>query len=186
MAATAAIVAANRRKHEAAEAEKLADGTPRTLKEEIEEQKKPKKKKKKVEIAPTLPYQKEMFDFYQGEKVQIFVAVRGSRAAASRHSGPLSCSPGICTTHHATRSTRWTLTTAAPPHAAPRPNGCSCLSLQTSFSWSRRRSTTLFLTMCGRDLRPPLPPLSATPLLSTTSCTLPRFFTPTRATPAHP
>lgn len=83
MAATAAAVVAQRRRHEAAEAAaNLAEGkegTPRARPLS------PKKKPKKVEMKPTLPYQQEVFDFYQNEKIQIFVAVRGPRAAASRY-----------------------------------------------------------------------------------------------------
>tara|TARA_B100000795_G_scaffold175883_1_gene132901 strand:+ start:543 stop:809 length:267 start_codon:yes stop_codon:yes gene_type:complete len=83
MAATAAAVVAQRRRHEAAEAAaNLAEGkegTPRARPLS------PKKKPKKVEMQPTLPYQQEVFDFYQNEKIQIFVAVRGPRAAASRY-----------------------------------------------------------------------------------------------------
>ena len=83
MAATAAAVVAQRRRHEAAEAAaNLAEGkegTPRARPLS------PKKKPKKVEMKPTLPYQQEVYDFYQNEKIQIFVAVRGPRAAASRY-----------------------------------------------------------------------------------------------------
>ena len=98
MAATAAAVVAQRRRHEAAERaaeeHEAQGGTPRAA---MMSPKKVPKKPKKVEIKPPLPYQQEVFDFYQNEKIQIFVAVRGPRAAASRHNCPLSRSPGIRT-----------------------------------------------------------------------------------------
>ena len=53
-----------------------ADGTPRTLKDEMK-QKQPKKPKK-PEAPPSkwLPKQEAVYNFYQDEKIQIFVAVR--------------------------------------------------------------------------------------------------------------
>ena len=101
MAATAAAVVAQRRRHEAAEAAaNLAEGkegTPRARPLS------PKKKTKKVEMKPTLPYQQEVFDFYQNEKIQIFVAVRGPRRHLDTHNCPLSRWPGIRTIVPSTR-----------------------------------------------------------------------------------
>ena len=98
MAATAAAVVAQRRRHEAAEAAaNLAEGKDGTPRQQPLSPKKVPRKPKKVETKPLLPYQQEVFDFYQNEKIQIFVAVRGPRAAASRHNCPLSRSPGIRT-----------------------------------------------------------------------------------------
>ena len=93
MAATAAAVVAQRRRHEAAEAAaNLAEaGTPRPL---PASPKKAPKKIKKVEAKPVLPYQLEVFNFYQNQKVQIFVAVRGPHAAASLHNCPSAVRQG--------------------------------------------------------------------------------------------
>ena len=160
MAAAAAVVVAQRKRHAAAELaaeeHEAQGGTPRAA---MLSPKKVPKKPKKVETKPPLPYQQQVFDFYQNEKIQIFVAVRGPRA--SRHNCPLSRSPGIRTIVPSTSSRR-ALTTTAPPHVAPRPHGCSCLLSQTSSSASRRRSTIHILTMCGpiypRCFCPYLPP----------------------------
>ena len=168
MAATAAAVVAQRRRHEAAEAAaNLAEGKDGTPRQQPLSPKKVPRKPKKVETKPLLPYQQEVFDFYQNEKIQIFVAVRGPRAAASRHNCPLSRSPGIRTIVPSTAPrrhapSRRALTTTAPPYVAPHPHGCSCLLSQTSSSASRRRSTIHILTMCGpiylRRFCPYLPP----------------------------
>ena len=93
MAATAAAVVAQRRRQEAAEAAaNLAEGgTPRPL---PLSPKKGVKKIKKVEAKPVLPYQLEVFNFYQNQKVQIFVAVRGPHAAASLHNCPSAVRQG--------------------------------------------------------------------------------------------
>ena len=101
MAATAAAVVAQRRRHEAAERaaeeHEAQGGTPRAA---MMSPKKVPKKPKKVEIKPPLPYQQEVFDFYQNEKIQIFVAVRAAALALRHldtHNCPLSRSPGIRT-----------------------------------------------------------------------------------------
>ena len=182
MAAAAAVVVAQRKRHAAAELaaeeHEAQGGTPRAA---MLSPKKVPKKPKKVETKPPLPYQQQVFDFYQNEKIQIFVAVRGPRA--SRHNCPLSRSPGIRTIVPSTSSRR-ALTTTAPPHVAPRPHGCSCLLSQTSSSASRRRSTIHILTMCGpiypRCFCPYLPPPLSTPV-----CTLPRLLAPTRTSRVH-
>ena len=78
MAAAAAVVVAQRKRHAAAELaaeeHEAQGGTPRAA---MLSPKKVPKKPKKVETKPPLPYQQQVFDFYQNEKIQIFVAVRG-------------------------------------------------------------------------------------------------------------
>lgn len=111
MAATAAAVVAQRRRHEAAEAAaNLAEaGTPRPL---PPSPKKAVKKIKKVEAKPVLPYQLEVFNFYQNQRVQIFVAVRGPHAAASRHNAP---QPFARDPHHCLKHRHRTMLPLAGP-----------------------------------------------------------------------
>ena len=124
---TAAAFVAQRRRHEAAEAAANLgeEGTPRALPLPPR-----KKKAMKIETKPTLPYQQEVFDFYQDEKIQIVVAVRGPAASRHHNCPALSHWPGIRSIDRPTKAkfttstpygatlplSRRALTTTAPHH----------------------------------------------------------------------
>ena len=174
MAATAAAVVAQRRRHEAAEAAaNLAEGKDGTPRQQPLSPKKVPRKPKKIETKPPLPYQQEVFDFYQNEKIQIFVAVRGPRAAASRHNCPLSRSPGI----------RTIVPSTAPRSLSPGPDHHRSTARRAPPAWLQLLIVANFIFSIAEKEYDPYPdnvrphlsltllPLSAAPPLSTPVCT---------------